>query len=791
MRLRPFGDSGPLVTSLASLEDYFVAPRAARGSATRGSRRAWSPGPARACAERVEPFVYRRYLDYGMLERCASCTRASSRPRSGAARPTTSRWARAASARSSSRCSSSRWCAAGATRGCARPRRARALAAHRRARASSSPRASRPSASAYEFLRRLEHRLQYYDDQQTQALPRDAEHRALIAEAMDFADWDALAARARPRTARRVQEAFDALFEAQRAAPRARREPRRVALRPAGAARSPRASPRTLARGGHRRAPRRRARASSSSRARARYRALSAACRARSRAAAAASWSPRSRAEGGREAAAARLIDLARGDRRARGVLLAAASSIRRCSRARRASWRAAPGPRGSSRATRSCWTSSRAAPRASPPPTGRPSAPRSARECAALAGDVERLLDHLRHYKQRQVLRFTIADLEGELPVMALSDELSALADTILDVTLARRASAGLGPVASGDGARARRRLLRRRLRQARRQGAGLRLRPRHRSSSTTRRCAAEAEQLARVAQRVNTWMTSLTAGGRALRDRPAPAARRRHGPLVSSLAAFRDYQLKRAWTWEHQALTRARACAGDRGARRALRGGARRDPRAAARAREALRRHRRDARARCAPSSKREAQDLKHVAGGMIDLEFCVQALVLAARPRAPGAAREQGQPHAAQARGRAGPARRGASRAARRTPTSRCAGAARGGAERRGDGEAGAGRRAARRARGGEAALEGGVRRALGHDALARRGVLERRRRGWKTCMRPLPLISTSCASSKRKRLCSRRWVMRSTCTAPGVARRRRGGRRRSPCRPTCRR
>src|SRR5262249_12836824 len=59
------------------------------------------------------------------------------------------------------------------------------------------------------------------------------------------------------------------------------------------------------------------------------------------------------------------------------------------------------------------------------------------ARECTAHASDVERLLDHLRHFKQRHVLRLTIADLEGELPVMALSDELTALADATLDVTL------------------------------------------------------------------------------------------------------------------------------------------------------------------------------------------------------------------------------------------------------------------------------------------------------------------------------------------------------------------
>ncbi len=49
-------------------------------------------------------------------------------------------------------------------------------------------------------------------------------------------------------------------------------------------------------------------------------------------------------------------------------------------------------------------------------------------------------------------MLRFTIADLEGELPVMALSDELSALADTILDVTLVEAMkSVGVGAEKSG----------------------------------------------------------------------------------------------------------------------------------------------------------------------------------------------------------------------------------------------------------------------------------------------------------------------------------------------------
>ena len=70
MRLRPFGDSGPLVVSLASLEDYlhqhgrdweryaWIKARAVVGE------RAY----ATAYQEFVRPFVYRRYLDFGVFE---------------------------------------------------------------------------------------------------------------------------------------------------------------------------------------------------------------------------------------------------------------------------------------------------------------------------------------------------------------------------------------------------------------------------------------------------------------------------------------------------------------------------------------------------------------------------------------------------------------------------------------------------------------------------------------------------------------------------------------------------
>jgi len=67
MRLRPFGDSGPLVASLSQLEDYFIT------QARPWERYAWLKarvvdGPTGGFDERVEPFVYRRYLDYGLLD---------------------------------------------------------------------------------------------------------------------------------------------------------------------------------------------------------------------------------------------------------------------------------------------------------------------------------------------------------------------------------------------------------------------------------------------------------------------------------------------------------------------------------------------------------------------------------------------------------------------------------------------------------------------------------------------------------------------------------------------------
>jgi glutamate-ammonia-ligase adenylyltransferase len=103
--------------------------------------------------------------------------------------------------------------------------------------------------------------------------------------------------------------------------------------------------------------------------------------------------------------------------------------------------------------------------------------------------------------------------------------------------------------------------------------------------------------------------------------------------GTMVSSLAAFTEYQEKQAWTWEHQALVRARPVAGDPElaarfeARRRELLGRRRDRRELAEAVQKMRGRMREQLGR-----DQEAYDLKRGSGGIVDIEFVVQYLVLA---------------------------------------------------------------------------------------------------------------------------------------------------------------
>ncbi len=138
-----------------------------------------------------------------------------------------------------------------------------------------------------------------------------------------------------------------------------------------------------------------------------------------------------------------------------------------------------------------------------------------------------------------------------------------------------------------------------------------------------------------ARLAQKVMALLGAVTAGGRLydidVRLRPDGGK----GALVSSLASYREYQRERAWTWEHQALVRARGVAGDAGLLEAFE-----DVRAQtvgrARDRQVLHADIVKMRQRMRAELDRSdaaRMDLKQGAGGVVDLEFLLQAGVLGA--------------------------------------------------------------------------------------------------------------------------------------------------------------
>ena len=135
------------------------------------------------------------------------------------------------------------------------------------------------------------------------------------------------------------------------------------------------------------------------------------------------------------------------------------------------------------------------------------------------------------------------------------------------------------------------------------------------------------------RLAQRVVHWLTSMQRGGRLYevdtRLRPDGSK----GLLVTSLQGFADYQRQRAWTWEHQALVRARALAGDEALGAAftqLRAeilARPRDPGPLAEEVRSMRQRWRQERDR----STAEQVDLKQGAGALLDLECLLQWMVL----------------------------------------------------------------------------------------------------------------------------------------------------------------
>ena len=626
MRLRPFGASGPLVTSLATLENYFVT------QARPWERYAWLKARAitgneatvAALDSLVKPFVYRRYHDYAAIEEMRDL-HAQIRNDAGKRNRLDDIKIGVGGIREIEFIAQLFQLIRGGREPALQTRSTRAALSQLAALGIVTAERVEALQAAYAFLRNLEHRLQYLDDQQTQLLPANDEDRQRIAEAMNLADWPALLY-VLNRHRQQVTTEFEALF-----AGGAEKDMSTVDLgRAEGVAELCRGiaetgsvdidgvneiekrtntwlnSPRTQTLSNK-----------SASRIKALIpQALHAALHYDN--------SPRT---------FFRLFDLIEAiDKRETYLALLSEYPhvLERVARlAAKSVWAADflrkhpilldeliaanDAPAGSSGID---WPAEQAQLQAA---------------CDHAGDDAERQYEILRHTKQVITLTLNVADIEGRLGVMALSDELSRLADMLLETALvlawravsAENASSGwvapIGFAVIGYG-----KLGSKELGYASDLDVVFLFDP---------LIATEAERFPKLAQRLNSWLNTMTTGGvlyeTDLRLRPDGIS----GLLVSTVDAFRDYQLHRAQTWEHQALTRARFCAGD-AALAAPFDAIRRDVLATARDRIKLRDEiiAMREKMRAEKKDRGDKLDLKHTRGGIVDVEFIVQYIILA---------------------------------------------------------------------------------------------------------------------------------------------------------------
>ncbi|MCC6917523.1 bifunctional [glutamate--ammonia ligase]-adenylyl-L-tyrosine phosphorylase/[glutamate--ammonia-ligase] adenylyltransferase [Nitrosomonas sp.] len=244
----------------------------------------------------------------------------------------------------------------------------------------------------------------------------------------------------------------------------------------------------------------------------------------------------------------------------------------------------------------------------------------------------VEWQMDVLRHFQHAQTFRLLAIDLEGDLLLEKLSDHLTELADLILDNVL-QLAWQGLkkkhleSPVFAiiGYG-----KLGGKELGYVSDLDIVFLYQDNHPDA---------AEIYTKLAQSINLWLTSQTSAGilyeTDLRLRPNGTS----GLLVNAIEAFSQYQHEQAWVWEHQALTRARFVVGDHNVGEMferMRKNILCQPRDPAKLKQeilVMRRKMLEAHPNPTPLF-----DIKHDHGGIIDVEFIVQYLVLGYAHRYP---------------------------------------------------------------------------------------------------------------------------------------------------------
>lgn len=620
MRLRPYGESGPLVASLSMLENYFHT------QGREWERYAWLKaravtGDPTGLNLQIAPFVFRRHLDYSAIE--------SLRALHGQIREEVRRKDIATNIklgdggiREIEFIAQVFQLIRGGQETDLRTRSTRhALSLLRQKRLLPND-AVVELMAAYEFLRNLEHRLQYAEDQQTQTLPTEEDALLRLALVMDFDNRESFS-RALSAHREHVSRHFEGIFAGQR----------RTANRPAQSSlwegQLPEQETLTqLATMGYG-DPRRIAQRIQSLRQSGLYRRMSATTQSRIDSlgphillAAGTQSNPDATFErlliilesiGRREAYLALLQEYA--GARDRLVRLANASP-----------WAAgylARHPVLLDELVSERWPEA---------PDWQALERELARTLDQQRHAIDRQMDLLRNFKQVHTFRLLIQDLAEHLPLESLSDHLSDLAATLLSQVLRlcwshlsdrngsdpKFAIIGYGKLGGKELGYA----------------SDLDLIFLHDAQDPQ-----GPELYTRLAMRMNTWLTTLTGAGTLydidLRLRPDGES----GMLVSPIDAFEAYQMHKAWVFEHQALTRARFVAGDADIGRrfeALRA------RILTRARdlEALKGEITAMRQRMLDGhpNKSGRFDIKHDRGGIVDVEFIVQYLVLGFAQRYP---------------------------------------------------------------------------------------------------------------------------------------------------------
>lgn len=250
---------------------------------------------------------------------------------------------------------------------------------------------------------------------------------------------------------------------------------------------------------------------------------------------------------------------------------------------------------------------------------------------------DTEAKMDVLRHFQHAQIFHLAVQELAGMWTVEAISDELSLLADLILQQTLIHAwrsmpkrhrdmpqfAIIGYGKLGGKE------------LGYASDLDIIFIYDDDH----------PDAPDLyAKLARRLPTWLTSATSAGNLyeidLRLRPDGAS----GMLISRMQAFAEYQQHKAWVWEHQALTRARYIVGDADIGQQFEQ-CRHHLLTMERNQVSLRQSVIDIREKMFVTHPPVTEDIKYARGGVVDVEFIVQYLILSYAHQLPELTRNSG--------------------------------------------------------------------------------------------------------------------------------------------------